>query len=518
MKYTCVDPSEYLYPDITAYKSGTESIHILTPRGSYACAQIFLFEGEGTVSIECEGWAPEIYEMVPIPVEENIQITDETRTPYTPVRNAPFEVFDCLKPYDGCVSFKNGVAAVYFSLPVPQDAPAGIVRGFVKIGSIRIPVTVEISRAAVPPESLSVLLYYVRENVSRYHNVQTDSDAFNRLETAYLTMLRRMHQNALWIPENDHFPVVTALGDDRYDFDFTEMASYIRKAFALGYKRIYHRLGYRKSWEESAILVHGLPSTSYEGYCWLAQYLTALHRFLKENGWLESYMLSVLDEPREVNAAEYRSLCNTIRKFAPGIKLIDAISFGFVDGSIDICVPLSEEFENHRSDYETYRRFGDEIWYYDCCGPRGRGYINRFMDYPLLATRYHGWANYAYNLTGYLHWAANHYQPNHDPFRQSCPLHRNTNHESKMPAGDTHIMYPGTDGPWMSVRMENQRAGYEEYEMLRALACRNKELADTICAAGFRSFRDVEYDPLSFRTARNALIRALEAVQSEENR
>ncbi len=512
MKYTCVDPSEYLYPDITQYKSGTDCIRILTPRNSWACAQILLSEGEGAVDVVCEGWAPEVYEMVAIPVEENILITDEVRTPYTPVRNAPFEVYDCLKPCNGSVTFQNGAAAVYFAMRIPQDAPVGVIEGAVRIGGVRIPVTVEVSSAAVPQESLSVLLYYVRENVSRYHAVETDSPEFNRLETDYLTMLRRMHQNALWIPENDHFPVVTALGDNNYTFDFTEMEVYIRKAFALGFNRIYHRLGYRQSWEESTILVNGIPSTSYEGYCWLAQYLTALHRFLSENGWLDKYMLSVLDEPREPNADEYRALCNTIRKFAPGIKLIDAISFGFVDGSIDVCVPLSEEFENHRADYETYRRFGDEIWYYDCCGPRGRGYINRFMDYPLLATRYHGWANYAYNLTGYLHWAANHYQPNHDPFKQSCPLHRNTNHEAKMPAGDTHIMYPGTDGPWMSVRMENQRAGYEEYEMLRALAAKDKALADKLCAIGFRSFHDVEYDPLAFRAARNELIRALETL------
>ena len=126
----------------------------------------------------------------------------------------------------------------------------------------------------------------MRENVSRYHAVETDSPEFNRLETDYLTMLRRMHQNALWIPENDHFPVVTALGNNNYTFDFTEMEAYIRKAFALGFNRIYHRLGYRQSWEESTILVNGIPSTSYEGYCWLAQYLTALHRFLSENGWL----------------------------------------------------------------------------------------------------------------------------------------------------------------------------------------------------------------------------------------
>ena len=55
MEYICVDPVEFLYPDITEYKSGTDKINILTPRGSYACAQIFLSEGDGSVEVGCEG-------------------------------------------------------------------------------------------------------------------------------------------------------------------------------------------------------------------------------------------------------------------------------------------------------------------------------------------------------------------------------------------------------------------------------------------------------------------------------
>ena len=54
MKYTCVDPVEYLYPDITEYKSGTDKINILAPRGSFACAQILFYEGEGVLQITCE--------------------------------------------------------------------------------------------------------------------------------------------------------------------------------------------------------------------------------------------------------------------------------------------------------------------------------------------------------------------------------------------------------------------------------------------------------------------------------
>ena len=510
MKYTCVDTAEYLYPDITEYTSGTDRIDILTPRGSFACAQVFLTEGSGSVSVACEGWNPEVYEMIAIPVEENNRITEENTAPHTPERKAPFDVYDCLKPSNGKLTFKDGVAAVYFSLWIPKDAPVGVTEGSIKLGDIRIPVTIEVSSAVVPDETMSVLMYYIKPNVCIYHKVEEGSDEFERLETEYLMMLRRMRQNALWIPETENFPVTTVLGENRYEFDFSHMEAFIGKAMTLGYKKVYHRLGFRESWNKSTILVGGLPCMSFEGYCYLAQYLPALRKFLEERGWLDKFMLSILDEPRANNAMEYRALCNLARKFAPGMKLIDAISFGYVDGTIDICVPMTCEYEEHREDYEAYRKYGDEMWSYDCCIPRGNGYINRFMDGALLATRYHGWGNYAYNLTGYLHWAANFYQPGQDPFTQSCPLHQNTDDIAKIPAGDTHIMYPGEDGPWMSVRLENYRAGFEEYEMLRAVASEDKALADAVCGKVFRKFNDVEYDARVFRAARNELIRAME--------
>ena len=48
MRYTCVDTAEFLYPDITEYQSGGDTVKILTPRGSYACAQILFSEVPGT--------------------------------------------------------------------------------------------------------------------------------------------------------------------------------------------------------------------------------------------------------------------------------------------------------------------------------------------------------------------------------------------------------------------------------------------------------------------------------------
>lgn len=308
-------------------------------------------------------------------------------------------------------------------------------------------------------------------------------------------------------------PTTKALGDNKYDISFTEMEAFFEKAISLGYRCFNWGLGFRKSWDESTILINGMESMSFECYCYLAQLLPALEAWLKSKGWQDKFILGVSDEPNEANAMEYRALCGLIRKLAPSLRLMDAMTFGPVHGAIDIWIPMNCEYQKHREEIETFRKYGDEIWFYTCCGPRGDKPINRFMDYPLLSTRYLFWAGYRYNLPGYLHWAANNYQPGQDPFKVSCPEHHNADHVLFLPPGDTHIMYPGDNAPWMSIRLEAYRESAEEYELFRLLEKKDKALADSICTSVCREFDDVDYSVSAFRAARTALIRALEEIQ-----
>ena len=514
MRYICVDTAEFLYPDITDYNSGTAGIRILTPRGSYACAQVLFSDvSEKTLCVKTEGWNPELYEMVAVPVERNQGLNPDRycgwRLAHMPERIAPYELYDCIKPSDGCLAVnENGICAAYFSEWIPADAETGIREACIVVGDLRIPVTIEISSVVVPEETLTMIVGYNRGCVSAYHNVAQGSAEFDALDTKYLKMLRRMRQNMLYCPG----PQAKALGNNKWEISFDNMEAFFTKATSLGYTKFNFGLGFRRSWSASTILVNGMESMSFECYCYLAQMLPALVNWLKEHDWLDNFILGIVDEPNNANAMEYRALCGLVRKLAPELKLLDAMSFGPVHGAIDIWIPLNSEYQCHKKEIDTFRSYGDEIWYYDCCGPRGDNYINRFMDYPLLATRYHFWASYRYNLTGYLHWAANFYQPGQDPFKQSCPEHHNADSVCWLPAGDTHIMYPGEGEPWMSVRLEAQRASAEEYEMLRALAAKDTALADEICLSVCREFNDVDYDPRHFRAARNRLIRALEAA------
>jgi hypothetical protein len=84
----------------------------------------------------------------------------------------------------------------------------------------------------------------------------------------------------------------------------------------------------------------------------------------------------------------------------------------------------------------------------------------------LLRPALFGWAAARFGLDGFLHWGFNHYGRGQDPFQQSVVGHGGGNF---LPAGDTHIVYPGTGGPWSSLRLEAQREGFEDYNFF----CRN---------------------------------------------
>ena len=83
-----------------------------------------------------------------------------------------------------------------------------------------------------------------------------------------------------------------------------------------------------------------------------------------------------------------------------------------------------------------------------------------------------------------------------------------------LPAGDAHIVYPGTDGPWRSLRFEAQRAGAEDYELLvQALEIapeQTEEIIRSVCT-DFRSYTRNGSDIIS---ARSKLIHLLEEVKS----
>ncbi|MBE6562666.1 MAG: DUF4091 domain-containing protein [Ruminococcaceae bacterium] len=516
MKY-CVLPSYiWTYPDIHYYPEGKEAARLLALRGGYAAFQLHVWDAEGELlTAVCEGFEGERYAVIPIPVESCPGIEEPTE--HFPERKAPFKVGDCLMPIEEKASLSKGSATLYFAVPVPLDAK-GNTEGRIIISdgkeTAEVPVTIEASSAKIPEEKLNIAMGCDFVSMAEYHKITTRED-FEKTQTQYMSLLRRQHQTHIYM----HGPR-PMFKNGKWEFNHEFFNKFAKKALDMGFKKIFlHGVGFRRAWDAPDIMCGKIDLLSEEGYKYLREYLTALRENLREQGWLDKdiFHLGLCDEPNDINALNYRALAGMVRKLIPEIKLYDATSGAPIYGTLDIYIPRADEYEKHRDIFDYYKSIGDEVWHYVCLYPREKGYINRFMDIPLLATRYLFWGNYRYGLTGYVHWTVNCYQSGCDPFKESCPRHVNAGSKSILPPGDDKLIYPGTDGGgWMSLRLENHRESAEEYAMLRAVKEYDIALADEICESVFHSFNSVEWSAEKFENARRSLIKAYEKATASD--
>lgn len=517
MKYQVVPSYVWTYPDVTDYPEGKQKAEMLALRQGFCAFQVQFSNICGDeIALSLEGLFGELYRLLAIPVESCPGI--ETPLPHFPERKAPFKVNDCLIPMENGEKIKVEEESVtlYVCVKVDKDAE-GILKGSVvardRESEARVPVEIEVSKACLPEERLNMVMGFNPWDIKALHDPESVEE-FRAIEKQYFSLLRRQHQNMIYV----RWPW-EKYEDGKWSFDFRHFNRYVKTAMEMGFKKfLVEGVGFRRAWDAPDILHRGIDLLSREGYEYLRQYLTALRENLIENGWLSGdlFMLGICDEPNDVNALSYRAVASVARKYIPEIKLYDATSGAPIYGALDIWVPRADEYEANREVFDSYREAGDEVWHYVCLYPREGGYINRFMDIPLLSTRYLFWGNYKYGLTGYLHWTVNAYQNGCNPFEVSCPRHVNAGNESILPPGDDKLIYPGKKEGWMSMRLENHRESAEEYSMLVTVAEKDKALADAICDSVFESFHSVEFDAEKFESARRKLIRAYEKMKNEE--
>ena len=504
MEYKIIDSALWTYPDVWEYAAEADCYSGTAILGGRATFRIVIRGFNDSVQISLKGIEADIFREIAIPVEDNPNF-EEGFIPHFPERIAPFEVYDCMEPCFGIIEKKNEVTSVYVSVKANSEYICGEISLSADGVTLDIPVEVR-GYGKMPEETLKISMGYCPWEVAKMHRLEYLAKAFSVMDEKYLKMLRYQHQNGYFLDPNHEFK------DDngKWHFDFSEMNRRISQLQKLGFKYFHlPAIGFRKAWDAPDIIVRGtMDALSFEAYEYLSSYLPALREDLRKNGWLdgEHFMMGIADEPNSFNALTYRAVAGIVRKFLPEIPIYDAVSYVPVYGAIDIWVPRADEYEKNRDAFDSFKVNGDEIWHYVCLYPRVGGYVNRFMDIPLLATRYIYWANYKYQLSGYLHWSVNNYQCDLNPYEGSCPVHINAGSKSILPPGDDKLIYPGDGEPYMSARLEAQRESAEEYEMLRIIALHDKSVADELCNSCFRSYTDVEYDAVKFRKTRDKII------------
>ena len=173
-------------------------------------------------------------------------------------------------------------------------------------------------------------------------------------------------------------------------------------------------------------------------------------------------------------------------------------------GVVDCWCPQVQEFQKNIPFFEERKAAGDAVWVYTCLIPGGP-WINRLVDQERLRQVYVGWACARYDLQGFLHWGFNMHSGK--PFEELVRMHGGpTNY---LPAGDSHIVYPGKKGPLSSQRFEAHRIGMEDYELLYLLKKKDPEQAAKLIDKLFQAFDRYDKDIRDYRKVRQELLSAL---------
>jgi hypothetical protein len=237
-----------------------------------------------------------------------------------------------------------------------------------------------------------------------------------------------------------------------------------------------------------------------EQYC--SWFLPLLVERLREKGWLERYIQCVGDEPNIKNFKGWRKIAKLVRKYAPELKIGDAVHTKNLVGAIDVWVPNLRFFPKEYEHYKKRQDSGDELWFYTAVNPQGE-YANRFIEQRLIKTRLLHWINFRYGFTGYIRWGYNNWLTD-DPFKKMT-IERKSN-SKYLPAGDAWIVYPGKNGPIDSIRHEAMRDGIADYELLCMLNEHDKTAAQRLAAKHIIAFNKYDCDVKTFRQTRQELL------------
>ena len=461
-----------------------------------------------------------VFQLHDVPVEENTGLDSRTEqfkgdlNPHV-IRRAPFRIYEALEP----LSVDTGVAVIHpdsrrmaLRLEVKSEV-AGLHRFKVQVRQGEqqesLPWTVMVHDWK-PVEELQFgyTNWFSPTEMATRHDVELWSEEFWPVLSSYAELMARGRQDTFWMRWVDFF----TRDGDQLVLDSKRLERYIRIFLDAGLIRIEGAPiasrpegDWSKDWLELRDVKQ--PANSDEGRESLANMAGQMRDFMEEHGWTDRWVQHLADEPTDVNAADYARLADQIHELLPGVPVIEATMTRSLVGAVDIWCPQVHKYQQNLEFFKERQAAGDEVWTYTCLVPGGP-WLNRLMDQERLRSVYFGWAGARFDLQGFLHWGLNHYKA--DPFEQSVVDHpAMPDTTNKLPAGDTHVVFPGSTGPWSSTRFEAQRIGMEDLAALRALHARDQEQCRELISRVFRGYDDWEPEVDRYRLVRRELLEAL---------
>ena len=436
----------------------------------------------------------EWYRMRAVPVARNTGVNGclemtPGKNPYV-ARRAPFEVFDVLEPLaEPKITSAKETEGLYFRIQnPPKGAKSFDIRFRIKQGNEerQLSLKVNVHNVSLPPvgkDSFKYTNWMDFDSMAVSHGLELWSEEHWTMIEKYVRLAARGRQN---------------VGMMRPVFDTDANGEvYLDKEKFSRFLDIYNRAGFwylegthlaRFTKDRSSLKPRFSTNitTTVEGALALSKLARMFMEEIEARGLKDRWFQHVADEPGGKSISEYRITAGIVRRYMPGIRTLDAVESPSFAGALDVWCPKVNSFERHQ---------------------------NRTMDGELLRPALIPWVSVMWDVDGFLHWGYNRWRRNQgqDPFKDPYPKRwGGSNNGNSLPPGDTHIVYPGKDGPWPSARLEATRAGMEDADLLTMLRRRDKAKADALVRRIARGFHDYTPSCKLYREVRRDILRALE--------
>jgi len=458
-----------------------------------------------------------------VPVEENTGVDSRTeqflgQINHNVIRRAPFEVFEVIQPLtiNKIITTSNfsllriSVKSNEFKSPGSYKLNVILNDGF-KTEQLKF--KIKVHDASIPRLEESKFFYTNWFNLSKMeemHNLLRWNKEWFTMLDKYAKLMAEGRQNCIIIPHE-----LISLKSNKISLDEEKMISFINvfKKYGFKYFESPHLLnrGANDDWgnPELKTKLRKRGYYSEEGKKEIDTIIRKIKSFTKkynlENQWLQH----IADEPTDVNAQCYKDVSKQIKSIYPEITIMEATNAKeSLSGSIDLWCPLINDFQENQDFFNERESKGEKILIYTCLVPGGK-WLNRTLDMERIRQVYFGWAGSKYNTFGYLHWGLNQYKAN--PFKQSVVKHPSPQASSNnfLPAGDTHVIYPGTDGPLSSLRFEAHRKGIEDYELLEKLKIKNIDKHSRLIKKLFFDYTNYSLSIKKYKRIRKKLLKSI---------
>ncbi len=524
-----MDPLEAIYPDRNNLESYKNNWKETIAHGAIADVHVLLklpigktFTFSASINgqeLKTEGWN----QLIDVPVEQNTGLDSRTEqymnkpNPHV-IRRAPFRIFEVINPLSqNKITSTSTYTALRLTLASESLLTVGNHKikikvkadGFKKEGTFSI----KVYPVQLPKLSESTFFYTNWFNLTRMeeqHQLERWTDSWFDMLYKYAKIMGHGRQNSISIPRE-----LFIYENGKIILDSSKMIRFIEVFRSNGFKyfeapHLMNR-GANDDWGDPELKVALTKKRYYkeDGKKDIEVLMNLIHDFVITNNLTDSWLQHISDEPTSVNAECYKDVASQIKQIYPEIKIMEATNDrDGIAGAIDIWCPLINDFQENESFFRERQKLGEKVLVYTCLIPGGK-WLNRTLDMEKLRQVYFGWGASFYNTGGYLHWGLNQYYA--DPFNQSVVHHPapGAGANNFLPAGDTHIIYPGKNGPLSSLRFEAHRIGCEDYDLLQLLKSKNSRVHDKLVSTLFTSYTDYNISLSDYRKTKKRLLQSL---------